>query len=596
MRRFSITDKLIIASTLISIVTIMIVASYSFYNAKAAILERTFQQLTSVRVIKTTLLEKFFSTCIEEANISSYSSEIKDITSKINKIDNLHAFEFISQNLISLENEFITEISKKYYNRIFIIGKNKSIYNIKVPKNKSNYTIKNYNSIWDKTNLQESEYIQDIEKIDNQNTTFISISSKITDMQQNVLGIIVFEVAPSSIDSIMLERKASNGLGISGESYLVGSDYLMRSSSRFQKNSVFKTRVKTQAVDSAMQGLSGTNIIMDYRNIKVLSSYSKISLPHLNWAIIAEIDYNEATIPIYQIRNEIIFISIFIFLIVLIVMIVLSRKITFPIQRLNQAAHEIGKGNLNIKLKTNLNDEIGELTDSFNKMAEKLKSQSEEIKKERIKSLDSLIDGQERERQRLSRELHDSLGQSLIGLKLKYESCLNHEKRNDNFNDLGILFDQTIDETRRISNNLMPAALSSFGLVPAIRNICNELSQTSNIHVRFSVEGSPIELNNKIKIYIFRIIQEALTNILKHSNANLTEIFIAFYDSKIELKIIDNGQGFDSNKETEYGSNGINNMRDRISLLSGQINIDTEIGNGTSIIIVIPTNKQQDDE
>jgi len=595
MRRFSITDKLIIASMLISITTIIIVASYSFYNAKSAILERTFQQLTSVRVIRTTLLEKFFYSCIEEVHIARYSSDINNIISEINEFEGSQTFEIISERLVGYNNEFINEISKEYFNQIYIIGKNKQIYYIKAPKTGKNLATINYEEIWNKTILQELEYIQDIKKIDSLNNTFISISSKVTDSLQNVLGVIVFEISPNSIDSIMLEKKASNGLGISGESYLVGSDYLMRSSSRFQENSIFKTRVKTPAVDSAIIGLSGTSIIQDYRNIKVLSSYSKISIQNINWAIISEIDYQEATIPIYRIRNEIIFISIFIFIIVLIVVIIFSRKITYPIQRLNQAAHEIGKGNLDIKLKSNLNDEIGELTDSFNKMAEKLKSQSEELKTERIKSLDSLIDGQERERQRLSRELHDSLGQSLIGLKLKYESCLNKNNKEENFTDLGILFDQTIDETRRISNNLMPAALSAFGLVPAIRNICNEISQTSNIDVRFSAAGSTKELDNKVKIYIFRIVQEALTNILKHSKANLAEIFIVFSDNKIGLKIIDNGQGFDNSKVLKSGSNGINNMRDRISLLSGKININSEIGKGTAIDIEIPINKQQTD-
>jgi len=288
----------------------------------------------------------------------------------------------------------------------------------------------------------------------------ISICSPIFNNENAIIGHIIFEVSSASIDSIMLEYNPAHGLGTSGESYLVGADYLMRSSSRFQENSILATKVKTKAVEAALKGEESTEIVMDYRGIKVLSSYMKLQLPQLDWVIVSEIDYEEATIPIYRIRNEIIFFSIFIFFLVLGVIYILSQRITIPIQRLNAAAKEVGAGNLDVDIPSKLNDEIGELTTSFNHMAQ-------ELKIERRKSLGSLIDGQDFERQRLSRELHDGLGQSLIGLKLKYENCVYNSGVKDaalsKFSDVSNLIDLTIEETRRISNNLMPAALKEFG-------------------------------------------------------------------------------------------------------------------------------------
>ena len=388
-----------------------------------------------------------------------------------------------------------------------------------------------------------------------------------------------------------MSRDCAGGLGYSGESYLVGNDHLMRSSSRFQDSSVLITTVSTYAVDSAFAGVTGTDIITDYRGISVLSSFSKVDIPGLNWSILAEIDYKEVTIPIYRIRNEIVFISIFIFFMVLMVVFILSRRLTYPIQRLNQAAMKLGEGNYNVKITHKLNDEIGDLTNSFNRMVASLQESSEELEKERVKSLRSLIDGQETERQRLSRELHDSLGQWLIGLKLKYESCLNNnDKVSTDFVQLGLLFDKTIEETRRISNNLMPAALSEFGLITAVRNICNDISNTSGIIVNFYIDGTNTLLPQKDNIYIFRIIQEGLTNIIKHSQAKKASITIKFHENETEIEIKDDGIGFNPDKVNKSDSTGLQHIYERVALLGGKLKINTKSKSGTIIEIRIPKN------
>ena len=592
MRRFPITDKLIIASFLISVVIIVIVASYSFFNAKIAILDRAFSQMNSVRVIKTNLIENFFDHCEKDVRLATSSSDIQSIIRDINSFNNSTDFDIISRNFYKSNSSFINEISKRYYNNIYLIGSNKLIYPVK----ENNADNINYQLLWENTYANNSVFLSDFFQTDSLSQFHITLSSRITDSQNKPIGIIVFEILPNAIDSLMLNRDPSDGLGKSGESYLVGTDYLMRSSSRFQSNSILNTRVKTEAVDSAFANLPGTKVIKDYRGITVLSSYSKINIPNLNWAILVEIDYNEVTIPIYKIRNEIIFISIFIFLIVLIVIIVLSRKITYPIQKLNQAVHEVGLGNLEIEILNNSNDEIGELSDTFNQMVEKLKTQTKELEIERSKSLRSLIDGQETERLRLSRELHDSLGQLLIGLKLKYESCLNQSKlKTESFADLGALFNQTIEETRRISNNLMPVALSEFGLTTSVRNICNEISETTDIHIQYKAEGSGKMLDSEVRIYLFRIIQEGLTNIIKHSNAQNASILLLFKEDIISISIEDNGCGFDQSKTKFVKSNGLNNIKDRVALLSGKLVIISAIQKGTKINIEIPVKKKSDE-
>ena len=587
MRRFSITDKLIIAAVLLSGIIIMIVATYSFYKAKEAVIERSFSQLNSVRVVKTNLIEGFFNNCIKEVELATSSKDIREIVSQLNQLKAESDYQVLNKGVLIVNSPFIKRVSNDYYGRIFIIGKSKLVYQIR-DVGLSNNNI-DFARIWSKTGADKSVIIRDFELANDSSFAPIIISSGIYDNLRNKIGVIVFEVLPKAIDSIMLNKEASNGLGISGESYLVGSDYLMRSSSRFQKMSVMKTKVKTTAVYSVYDGKVGDSQIKDYRGVEVLSSYNKINVLGLNWALLAEIDYDEVVIPVLSNRNEIIFISIFIFLIVIIVVIVFSRKITFPIQKLNQAAHEVAIGNLELKIQSVSDDEIGELTDTFNHMIVKLKEQSEELELEKVKSLRSLLDGQERERQRLSRELHDSLGQILIGLKLKYESCINHSKiKSKEYEDLGLLFDQTIEETRRISNNLMPSALSEFGLTTAIRYICNEFSEISSVQVFFKSKGSSKDLFMETRIYIFRIIQEALTNIIKHSKAQIANIDIDFQKDTIVINIKDDGVGFDLAKAKLKKSNGLNNIFERVDLLAGKIEINSEKNRGTEIKMVIP--------
>lgn len=591
MRKFSITDKLVIASISLSIGTILIVASFSFYNAKEAILDRTFKQLTSVRVIKSNLIEKYFSNCIDEVNLAKSSSDIKSIITKINHLKPSKKYQYIYDNQHFIGNPFLKELKKEKYNAIYLIGKNKIIYTIK--KSKFNSVI-DFDEIWNKSKSSNQIYIKDFIKISNKKHSNILVSSKIIDANNKIIGVIVFELSPKIIDTIMLENNSKNGFGYSGESYLVGNDYLMRSSSRFHSNSVLNTIVKTEAVTNALQNNTAFNIIKDYRGEVVLSSFSKLNIPNLNWVILAEIDYKEATVPIFNIRSEIIFISIFIFLIVLIVVIILSNKITYPIQKLNIAAQKIGEGNFDIDLNSNLNDEIGELTDSFTKMAKKLKIQTEELKEEKRKRLSSLIDGQEKERQRLSRELHDSLGQLLIGLKLKYENLLNQYhiiKNNNEAEELGNLFNLTIDETRRISNNLMPAALSEFGLSAAVRNLCSAFSETSKIVIQFNTFGNAEKVNQKLQIYIFRIIQEGITNIVKHANATKVIVDLTFETNKIKLKIMDNGKGFNITNSIHLNSHGISNIKDRVTLFKGKLKFKSEKNKGTTINIEFPLKK-----
>ena len=587
MRKFSISDKLILASLILSIVTIIIVASYSFYNAREAILDRTFNQLKSVSFVKSTQIESFFENRLKEAKLAASSSDLKHIIDEFTISDKSEGSNFHLENWVN--NDFLNQFHKKDFRNISIITNDK--WEIQISPKSSIRNIKmEEDSLWNKTIKNPGPIISDLKTSSVSNHHFITISSSIIDDKKEVSGIIIFEISQSAIDSIMLDNDMSNGLGNSGESYMVASDYLMRSSSRFLDKSVLTTVVETESAKRAFEGNTGTAIIDDYRGVKVLSAYTKLNIPNLNWILLTEIDFVEATIPIYRIGNEIVFISIFIFCLVIIVVIILARRITFPLQRLNHAANQIGKGNLDVEIKHQLNDEIGDLTDTFNKMIHRLKNQTEELRVERIKRLSSLFDGQEIERQRLSRELHDSLGQQILAIKMKLEKAVHDdENAKEVLNEAIELSALTAKEIRSISNDLSPAVLSEFGLETALKNLIREMPGINEIDVQFEWNLG-IKLQDKTETYIFRICQEALNNINKYSKATKVQLILEVKNGLLNLIISDNGCGFDLNSKFLSKGNGISNIKERVHLLSGNLNYFSEPEKGTFIDIDIPLN------
>ena len=216
-----------------------------------------------------------------------------------------------------------------------------------------------------------------------------------------------------------------------------------------------------------------------------------------------------------------------------------------------------------------------------------------QLKEERLKRLSWVIDGQEIERQRLARDLHDGLGQTMIALKLKVESIeVNDEKNKKKFDDLRTLFNKTIDEIRRMSNNLMPAGLKEFGIINAIRKLCNETSEHTGIEINFMADNTinPKALTNKCIMYLYRIAQEAITNSVKHAQASVISVRFEKKQNFYLLTIADNGKGFKFGTTHKYVGNGIYNMRERAYMLGGTFNVHSDLGKGTEVKVKIPVN------
>jgi signal transduction histidine kinase len=200
-----------------------------------------------------------------------------------------------------------------------------------------------------------------------------------------------------------------------------------------------------------------------------------------------------------------------------------------------------------------------------------------------------LQDKVEEERQRISRELHDSVGQNLLFIKLMLQNSnfLDPNNRDSNKKITSAL-ETSIIELKRILFDLKPRILEEAGLNAAISSLCANISSQTSIKGDVDFIGTEDRLNNKLEICIYRIIQEGLSNIVKHSKANRFNILIVNSTNSIRIMISDNGIGFHQDKSSVNPHFGLMNMRERIQNFNGTFKIETEEDKGSILIVEIP--------
>ena len=256
------------------------------------------------------------------------------------------------------------------------------------------------------------------------------------------------------------------------------------------------------------------------------------------------------------------------------------------------------------------------LNETRQKLFEATRQQyQQEIDEQKLRT-SYLIAGQEDERKRLSRELHDGLGQMLTAIKLQIEGLEAGLKRAEiNSTGKGLttypksiaslkkLVTQTMQETRTISNNLMPAVLSDFGIVPAIKMLAeNDRSETVEVTFESNLTTDAPRLDKNVEIMLYRITQEAVSNAVRHAHPSHIQIELVERDKFIHLIVSDDGRGFrvanqqppllKPAKNGRPPSQGLHNMQERANLLNGKLKISSVPGKGTKIQVSIPYKMQ----
>ena len=200
----------------------------------------------------------------------------------------------------------------------------------------------------------------------------------------------------------------------------------------------------------------------------------------------------------------------------------------------------------------------------------------------------------EDERQRIARELHDGVGQNLHLIRLKIKSIEESYSKGFSESDYNTLFnsiESSINELKEIIYNLKPKNLDEIGLGASLKILTKRISEETGIKGSVDIYGSEERLNKKLELTLYRLTQEALSNIVKHSNAKEFNIQIMNNKDIIKLMISDDGIGFDpahTNHKSRSSGFGLLNMQERIGSYNGRFKIDSSEGNGTLIITEIP--------
>ena len=207
----------------------------------------------------------------------------------------------------------------------------------------------------------------------------------------------------------------------------------------------------------------------------------------------------------------------------------------------------------------------------------------------KIATLTALLEGQEQERGRLARDLHDGLGGLLSGTKLQLSNIKAHQDENTKEGIAQSIhqLDGAVDELRRVAHNLMPDLLLKYGLEAAVREFAKRMSHSSlDIHVAFISYSRSLSAERQLLIY--RIIQELINNVLKHADASEIIIQISEDENSLHLTVEDNGQGFDSTLLHSKKTAGFHNIASRVQFLKGTMQISSELNIGTSVELQIP--------
>ncbi len=229
----------------------------------------------------------------------------------------------------------------------------------------------------------------------------------------------------------------------------------------------------------------------------------------------------------------------------------------------------------------------------FFKQRQKFKNQEIETLKQQqeIAKLEALIDGEEKERRRIAQELHDGLNGDLSAIKYRLstleESGLSAIDT-ENLSKVINMIDESCAQVRSISHNLMPSSILEYGLIETIREYCIKINTSDTFKIDFQFFGNYIALSKKTETVIYRIIQELVTNILKHSKATEALIQFNYREDELFITVEDNGIGFD--KKVISPGIGHKNIKTRIDFLNAQLDVDSS-STGTSCTISIDLNK-----
>jgi signal transduction histidine kinase len=343
-------------------------------------------------------------------------------------------------------------------------------------------------------------------------------------------------------------------------------------------------------VDAASKGQSGSTFMQSGDSEHVVA-YSPVA--PLDWVLVIEEPWASVTSPMLRTTEYAPLVLIPLLILALIALWFVTRRIIQPLQGLEARANELAWGNYDtIASSTGGITEIRHLQAALVHLAQKVKASQQGLKG----YIGAITMGQEEERRRLARELHDDTLQSMIALNQRIQLAqmtVSDKLDLEILEEIQELIEQTIQNLRRLTRDLRPIYLEDLGLVAALEMLTREIRQTSRIVIDFNRSGQAIRLSPPVELALYRISQEALSNTVRHSQAGHASLAIHYRSASVQLEISDDGLGFDvPESPAEFapsGHFGLLGMHERTEMIGARLDIQSQPGKGSQITVTVPT-------
>ncbi|HSL42821.1 MAG TPA: ATP-binding protein [Anaerolineales bacterium] len=339
-------------------------------------------------------------------------------------------------------------------------------------------------------------------------------------------------------------------------------------------------------VSEALRGQSGATFVKQ-GDVEHVVAYSSIT--PTGWALITEEEWEMVISPSLQLTQIAPLVIVPAFILALVALWFVASRIVQPLQKLESKAAALASGDFEaIKEPVGGISEVQQLQLELTEMSQKVQAAQEGLHH----YIAAITSAQEEERNRLARELHDDTIQAVIALKQRVQLArrsVRDQSGKQSLEELEALTEQTVANLRRLTRALRPIYLEDLGLVTALEMLAREMSQNSQVQVDFQKEGQERRLSHEMELALYRIAQEALNNVVKHSKATRAELRIDFDPAQIVMEIVDNGMGFDiPGSPTDFaagGHFGLLGIRERSDLIGARLKIQSEAGQGTRLSV-----------
>ncbi len=342
------------------------------------------------------------------------------------------------------------------------------------------------------------------------------------------------------------------------------------------------------------------------------------------WGVAVREPVQEVMAPVGYLRRQIILGGgITLIVALLLTWWLITRQVLEPIQALDEASAQFAAGNLDVALPNGGIDEVARLTANLERMRVRLDATLadhrrwnealEEMVEERTRELATLYEqlegreamckrllgkvltGQEEERARLARELHDTVGQSLTAIIMTTTAVENslpadYVSGKDKLANVRNIAVQTLHDIRGLIFDLRPEVLDDLGLGLALHSQVKKHLEPAGVQVQLRAAGLKDELPAEVETAVFRVVQEAITNIARHAHASEASISLTKKEDRLIVRVEDNGVGFDTERvmRRQRKAWGLRGMEERITLLGGRFYVGSRPGNGTLVLAEVP--------